>query len=175
MISNIKTLPLTLPLSLKGRGNKSGITLTELMMTCAIIAVVIAAGFVGFSEAVRIQDAQGAADRIGYAIKEARYFSRAKGIKTSINCPIGASTFAVFAGEQVISEENRIDALSGNLPGNTKILVNTCEDIMFNENGKPIDTDGNNIYTECAITVGYESGAQKTVVIAGGTGNVDIR
>ena len=46
---------------------------------------------------------------------------------------------------------------------------------MFNEKGKPIDADGNNIYTECAITVGYESGAQKTVVIAGGTGNVDIR
>lgn len=145
------------------------------MMTCAIMSVIVAAGYVGFSESIRIQDVESGAERIGYAIKEAKYFSRAKGVKTTLNFQMDSNNFSVYANEQAISGDSRIDALSGNLPGETMILMNTCDDIMFDENGKLIDSDGNSIYSECAITIGYDNGPQKTVVIAGGTGSVDFR
>jgi hypothetical protein len=144
-------------------------------MTCAIMSVIVAAGFIGFSESIMIQDAQSGADRIGYAVKEAKYFSRAKGVKTSLNFPVDANTFSISANGQAISGENRIDALSGNMPGDTRILINTCVGAMFDENGRLIDADGNNLYSECEITVGYANGPQKTIIIAGGAGNVDFR
>ena len=175
MIDNFKHIPRNLSLSRKGRGIAYGISLTEMMMTCTIMSIIAIAGFVGFSESIRIQDAEGGADRIGYAIKEAKYFARAKGVKTSFNFPVNAKTFSVLANEQAISTQDRIDALSGNLPGDVRILANTCEGMEFNENGKLIDADGNNVYAECAITVGYSNGPKKTVIIGGGTGNVDFR
>ncbi len=154
---------------------KHGISLFELLMAISILSVLLATGYLNFAGSVKDQQARRSAQSIGYAIKKAKYFSRTKGVETSFNFLQGSNTYSVNADGQEITSQSNYGALSGTLPNGIIIITNACPDFRFNMEGMLTDSDGEIIYNDCTIAVGYANGPQVTVLIRGRTGNVEYR
>jgi len=139
------------------------------------MSVLLALGFSGVADSSKAQAAKSGAQQASYAIKRAKYFSRAKGVKTYFNFPAGSETFSVQAKNQVLTDENSFDAMSGTFPGEVVIIANTCPSLCFDVDGSLMDSSGDVVYSDCSITIGYSGGAQETLYIRGKTGNVEIK
>lgn len=144
-------------------------------MTMAILSVLLSAGYLSFSDTARAQQARRSAESIGYAIKKAKYFSRAKGMETSFTFTAGSDRYLIQADGQEMTDQSNFDALSGTLPDGITIVGNTCPDFRFNAEGTLIDSSGDTIYDDCTISAGYADGPQVSILIRGKTGNVEYR
>jgi prepilin-type N-terminal cleavage/methylation domain-containing protein len=152
---------------------KKGMSLFELLITTMLLSILLSMGFHSFDSSVQDQNAVSAAEQMISAINKTKYYSRSKGVVASLSFPIGSNTYSISADNVVISNSNFFDASSGKLPKNVEIIQNTCIDINFYVDGSLVDSSGSTIIQDCKITVGYESGPQKTIVIRGNSGNVD--
>jgi prepilin-type N-terminal cleavage/methylation domain-containing protein len=151
---------------------KLGVTLIELLISLALISVLLSIGFNTFDSSIREQNSKSASEQIVSAIKKAKYYSRSKGVVTSLSFPTGSNTYSISADSEVISNSNLFDASSGALPKNVEIIQNNCDSINFYVDGSPVDSSNNPVTTDCSIKVGYTGGPQKTITIKGNSGNV---
>ena len=151
---------------------KSGLSLMELMITVAIMAVLLSTGFTAFGNSIESQKSKQAADQIASAIKQAKYFSRSNGVLTSLFFIEGSNTYTIIADGEIISDNGFYDSFSGILPENTVVVQNTCNEINFYVDGSVVDSEGEVITGSCSIKVGYINGKQNTVTIRGNSGNV---
>lgn len=149
-----------------------GISLIELAVVMLLISILITMGFSSFDSSIKAQNAQSASDQSASAIKKAKYYSRSKGIITSLNFPVGSNSYSILADGVNLSNNNLFDATSGVLPKNVVVIRNTCANVNFYVDGSPVDNNGNTITQDCSITIGYMDGNQKTLTIKGNTGNV---
>lgn len=156
----------------KSQNKYSGISLIELMLTLMLISVLLGTGYVSFNKSIMDQNSKSAAEQVVLAVKKAKFYSRSKGIKTSLSFPAGSNTYSISADGETITNDNNFDATSGKLPKNIEILQNNCNDMNFYVNGTPIDSVGDRITNSCTIIVGYDEGPQKTITIRGNSGNV---
>lgn len=154
---------------------KYGITVLEMLIAVSIMSILLTTGYINFSDSVRGQQVRRSAQSIGYAIKKAKYFSRAKGVETSFDFPAGSSDYTVSANGQELTGQNNYGALSGSLPDGITIVANACPDFRFNVEGMLVDSSGNSIYNDCRISIGYADNPQVNVLIRGRTGNVEYR
>jgi prepilin-type N-terminal cleavage/methylation domain-containing protein len=157
--------------NLKLFSRKKGVTLLELLVTLSLISFLLVMGLTAFTSSTNKQYANEAALQINYAMKKAKYYARAKGLPVDLEFNQGSNTYALTSNDTAITQSGNFDATSGVLPDETEIIQNTCGDIYFNIEGKILSNDGN---TEniCHITVGYNNGPQKTLVINRNTGAV---
>ncbi len=153
---------------------KAGISLFELLLITILLSVLLGMGFHSFDSSIQDQNSISAAEQVISAIKKTKYYSRSKGVITSLNFPQGSNTYSIIADNTVISNNSYFDASSGKLPKNVEIIQNNCADINFYVDGSPVDSSGNTITQDCKITIGYLSGPQKIIVIKGNSGNVDF-
>ena len=154
---------------------KSGISLIELLISMALISVLLGIGFNAFDSSIKDQNNHSAAEQIVSAIKKAQYYSRSKGVITSLSFQPGSNTYSISADGAVISNNNNFDATSGILPKNIVIIQNNCAGINFYVDGSPTDAANNPVTTDCSLTAGYIGGPQKTITIKGNSGNVTYR
>lgn len=151
---------------------KSGISLIELAVTALLLSIILTMGFKSFDSSIKDQNAKSASEQVVSAIKKAKYYSRSKGVTTSLNFIQGSNSYSILADGVNISQNTLFDSTSGTLPKNVIIIGNTCDSLNFYVDGSPVDTNGNVIKTDCSIKIGYSSGTQKTIVVKGNTGNV---
>lgn len=155
------------------KNKKKGISLFELMITASVATTLALVGFISFSESIKTQTVRNSAGKLAYAIKEAKYKARAKGLVTELTAHVNSDRFVFRIDGQDVTNETDFDALSGTLPEKIRIVSTTCGDLYFNADGTLTDSEGNVIYTNCSITVGYDNGPSETVSIKGKTGNVE--
>lgn len=131
---------------------KPAISMFELVVASAIISVLALTGFAGLSDTIKGQKTISGAGQVAYALKDAKYSARTKGVMTSVDTSIGI--------------------VSGELPGNVTVISNTCEGVYFDINGNIVDSSGLPVYNDCSVIIGYSGGPQKTITIKGKSGNV---
>jgi len=151
-----------------------GFSLFELLLTTILLSLLLGMGFKSFSDNMQDQNVKSAGEQIISAIKKAKYYSRSKGVTTKLNFPVGSNTYSIFADDTNLSNSSNFDSTSGKLPENIQILSNTCTDLNFYVDSSPINSSYEVISEDCSITVGYNDGAQKTILIKGNSGNVDF-
>lgn len=156
----------------KTNNKEAGISLFELLISIVILSVLLTMGFSTFDSSIKAQNTQSASEQIVSAIKKAKYYSRSKGVITSLSFPVGGNSYSVSADGEVISNNNLFDAYSGKLPKNIEIIQNSCGTVNFYVDGSPVNSLNETISTDCSIKVGYDSGVQKTITIKGNSGNV---
>jgi prepilin-type N-terminal cleavage/methylation domain-containing protein len=156
----------------KENNKKSGVTLIELLISLGLISVLLSMGFSAFDSSIKAQNSKSASEQIVSAIKKAKYYSRSKGVITSLSFPTGGNSYSISVNGIIISNDNNFDATSGKLPKNIEIIQNSCGDINFYVDGSPVDVSNNTVATDCSIKVGYADGPQKTITIKGNSGNV---
>lgn len=153
--------------------NKSfGISLLELMITVALIAILISTGFTSFDNSIREEKTISASEQIMAAIKKAKYHARSKGVLTSLVFPAGSNNYSIIADGEIISNNALFDASSGVLPENIVIIQSTCNDINFYVDGSLVDSEGEVVSEDCSVRLGYINGNQKIITVKGNTGNV---
>ena len=151
---------------------KRGISLFELLLSIVLLSVLLTMGFSAFDSSIKDQNTQSATEQIISAIKKSKYYSRSKGVVTSLSFPVGSNTYSISADGTTISNSDFFDATSGKLPKNIKIIQNNCATVNFYVDGSPVDSSNNPIASDCSIKVGYVGGSQKTITIKGNSGNV---
>ena len=152
---------------------KQGISLLELLITVVLTGVLATLGFTSFSGTFKSQQLQNGIDQIAYALREAKYYARAKGVITTLNINPGNTNFTITANNETLTSSDHFDAFSGKLPDNIIIINNSCPGLNFSVDGTFTDNSGNTIYNDCSITLGYNSDPQKTLTIKGKIGDVE--
>lgn len=150
---------------------KTGITLLELMITISLASFLLVLGYRGFGEMISAQTLKDGAQQITFAIKNARYYTTSKGVITRINFPVGSNNYSITANGNAITDSGRFDSMSGILPVDVKILLNSCDNLGFYVDGTPIDAGNQPILTDCTIKLGYKDSSQ-IITIQAGTGNI---
>jgi len=150
---------------------KKGITLLELLVSMSLISFLLVMGLAAFTSSTNKQYANEAALQINYAMKEAKYYARAKGLPVDLEFLQGSKTYGLTSDDKQITQSDKFDATSGVLPDKTEIIQNTCGPIYYYIDGRILSYDVNtpNI---CRIIVGYNDGPQRTLVINRNTGIV---
>lgn len=152
-----------------------GVTFLELMITIAIISVILYLAFDTYSGSINTQTAKSAIKQVGFALKTARYYAKANGVITHVNFPIGSSTYSIDVNDVPITNVSDFGANSGVLPGNAKVVDNTCADVYFYIDGTPlsaIDPEKTEFADHCSIIVGYEGGHQETLYLHAHSGSI---
>jgi len=152
---------------------KQGISLLELLIIVVITGVLATIGFTSFSSSVKSQQLQNGINQIAYALREAKYYARAKGVVTTLNINPGNTSFNITANGETLTSSDHFDAFSGKLPDNIIIVSNSCPGLNFSVEGTFTDNSGNTIYNDCSITLEYNGGPQKTLTIKGKIGDVE--
>ena len=156
--------------------HNSGFTFLELLVTISVISVLAVLSYQSLASSIESQNATMAASQIMNALNKARYYAKTKGKSTFISLPTDSNEYSIEEadGTSLIQTYN-IDGASGKLPGNTKILENSCGDFYFYVDGTPMYSVGDfldPLSSRCEIVVGNEDGLQKTLIINPHTGSI---
>lgn len=154
------------------KNKKLGVSLFELLIAVVLLSLLLGIGYSNFDNSVKNQNTKSSAEQVVLAIKNAKYYARAKGIITSLGFTAGSNTYSISANGNILTNNANFDSTSGKLPNNIIIINSTCGDLNFYVDGSPIDSDGNSITQNCEIKIGYNNGPQKNIIIMGNTGNV---
>jgi|GEM_PF-3193175 len=151
---------------------RNAFTLMELILAVSIISLLTVVAFANVNEQTKIQKANRAVQQSAWAIKQARHYARMKGVKTELIFDTGSTVYTINADGQDITNNSRMDALSGVLPEGVKVLNNACGNIYFDVDGSPVDSVGDVILNDCTIALGYDSNSQKNLTLKAISGNI---
>jgi prepilin-type N-terminal cleavage/methylation domain-containing protein len=150
-------------------GIKSGVTLLELMITVSVMSVMLLMAYKNFNDSVNSQNLKGTIQQVALAIKDARYYAKAKGDTTHLIFEEGATSYSVEDQDgNAITDSSMYGAMSGELPTGFSVKENTCGDVYFHPDGNPlsaINPDNIVLSSDCNITIGYDDTHTKSVTI----------
>lgn len=152
---------------------KRATTLLELLMTISLISILLSVSAVNFNSMINEQSAKSAAEQLSMALNKAKYYAQKSGNITIINVPANSNIYTITADSQTLTNNTNFDSTSGELPDDTIIISSSCgNSIEFHPNGSVFDEWNYELNYDCSIDVGFSGGAQRTVEIKAGSGNV---
>ncbi len=151
--------------------NKKGFTLLELLVSMSLAAFLLVMGLTAFTNSTNTQYANEAALQINYAMEKAKYYARAKGMSVDMEFNQGSRTYSLICNDKTITQADNFDATSGVLPDETEIIQNNCGSMYYYIDGR-ILSDEANAPNICSITVGYNNGPQRTLIINRNNGSI---
>ena len=137
--------------------NSKGYTLMELLVTVSLSGVLLFAGVAALDNSIKKQSVKNAAEQFSNALKMARYYTKTKGVPTTISFSTGSNTYSITADDKDITTSTKFGSLSGQLPDGTRITSSSCSELTFDINGELIDLYGDPITYDCYIYLSSNS------------------
>lgn len=147
-----------------------GITLLELLITVALISVLLTLGLTAFTESINQQNTNDAVEQAALSIRNARSYSRLKGVTTELD--FQSSSYGVKVDNVAIADHHGFGKLSGTLPKNVKVTSKSCSSMFFQPDGTLVDSSEKVITNNCTIEFGSNYSNTRNLTINPNTGKV---
>lgn len=153
---------------------KSGFTLLELMIVIVILGVLCLLSFQGVNQSVRLQKATNGIQQVGYALNKARYYAKSKGETVTVIFSSNSNTYTIETDDHDLTDSRAIDGTSGILPSGIKVIHSDQSQIFFDIDGQPMSSMNPKMPISYVnrLTVGYENGPQKSLLITPVSGRI---